>query len=258
MKSARKHLLFLPLSALCLVAPTHLAAQGTFDPGQTAPGAKSASTPSPNPSAAPAPAASWGAPPASASTAVAPPAPAARTPSSIVTPAIVSIRQAVVSLQSDKWKVSKPVHQDTDTNLNSIRNDIETTLPPLLADADAAPTSVTHLLPATRNLGALYDVLIRVDEVSRIGAPTPQANALAQAVTALQSARHELDDTLQALAVTQEKQLADFRAADAARAAAPPPPPPAPVVAPVVTPVKKKPKPKPKPVTPPAAPPAPQ
>jgi hypothetical protein len=106
-------------------------------------------------------------------------------------------------------------------------------------------------------LDALYDVLLRVVEAARIAAPDDQANELRQTLANLNKARLALDDSMEAAAGAQEKQMADLRVTVQKQAAfkcpAPPPAPecPKPVVK---KPVRKKPAATTTPATPAATP----
>jgi len=173
------------------------------------------------------------------------------TPSQIMQPALQTLAQSLDTIRLDKWKGSNASRDETDTNISSIRRDLEQTLPPMLADADRAPDSITRVLPVFRNIGALYDVLLRVALVGRSSAPAPQSAALDQALTSLESSRRSLGDRLESTALVQEKQIGDLQVKLRA-ALAPPPPAPAPEPAPP-PPVKKhkaRPKASPKPATP--------
>lgn len=157
---------------------------------------------------------------------------AVRTPSATMQPALDRIQQALNGLRPDKWKASGPVREEAAANISSIRQDLETTLPPLLAAADEAPGSVARVLPAFRNIEALYDVLLRVAEVGNIAAPREQNAALEQARASLEDGRRALGDRLQAAALAQEKDIRNLQAAVHAAPPAPaaavcPPPPPA-------------------------------
>jgi len=173
-----------------------------------------------------------------------------RVPSATVQPALDNLQQTLGTLRLDKWKISAVVRDETDANINSIRHDLETTLPPLLLDADTAPGSVSRGLPAFRNIEALYDVLLRVVAVGRLSAPSPQSAALEQAIVSLEDGRRAFGDSLQVVALAQEKQRNDLQAA---LRAVPPAPPPAPVPACPPPPAKKR-KPRPKPAPAPASP----
>ena len=176
--------------------------------------------------------------------------PAPKTPSQIMQPALQTLEQALDSVRLEKWKAPNALRDETDANISSIRRDLEETLPPLLADADRAPDSITQVLPVFRNIGALYDVLLRVSLAGRSSAPAPQSAALDQALTNLENSRRSLGDRLQSSALAQEKQVNDLQA----KLRAIPPPAPAPAPESVPPPPVKKRKPRPKPATPVANP----
>jgi len=203
---------------------------------------------------------------AQAPTNAAPPpmaAPAARPVSGLLQPALDAVRQTLVALRIDKWKKGS-IRDEASGNIDSIQRDLRLNMPPLILDADAAPGAVGKLLPLSSHVDALYDVLLRVTEASRVIAPDDQAAQLQQALQGLSAARLSLDDRIKGSAEAMEKQVADLHATiqqqAAQRASAP-----APVALPcVVTPpahkvVKKsKPaaKPAPKPSTTATPPPA--
>jgi hypothetical protein len=184
----------------------------------------------------------------------------AETPSAIVTPAVLQVRQALAGLRADKWKTPGTVTQETAQNLASIQRDIDSTLPGLLTAADGNPASVQDVLPAYRNLDALYNVLLRVTEISKIAAPAQQSGPLQQATASLEDARRTLGDQLQASALNQTKAIVALQAQlHNAQTAAPQTVAAAPVCAPLPTPAKKRTatRPKAKPATAsPATPPA--
>jgi hypothetical protein len=176
-------------------------------------------------------------------------------PSESLESSFVALKVALDGLTIDKWKGSAGVRTEANANVASIRRDIDSTLPPLLAATDAAPDSATKLLPAYRNVEALYDVVLRVAITARIAAPVPQSAGLDQALLQLEQGRRAIGDRLQAASDAEEKQVGSLQVALKA-AAAPPPATPAAVAdcpAPAPAP-KKKARPAAKP-TPPATPP---
>jgi hypothetical protein len=186
-----------------------------------------------------------------------PVAPAGPTPTAIMQPSLDTLRDAISGMHADKWKIPAVLRDETETNLSSIRRDLEGTLPVLLADADKGGT-VSSMLPAYRNIEALYDVVLRVDAAARVGAPGQQSAAVDQALSKLDEARRGFGDHVLAGVQAQEKQVTDLQAAlKAVPAPAPAPVCPAPPPAPAKKPAAKKPAPKPaaKPATPPATPP---
>ena len=176
----------------------------------------------------------------------APPAPAGPPPvgpSTVLRPALDQVQSTLNSLKMDKWKRGS-VRDEAGADIGSVRSDLQVNLPPLLKDGDAAPGVLSKSIPVARNIDALYDVLLRVVEASRIAAPDDQANALRQSLAGLSSARLALYDKMQDSAAMQEKQVSDLRATVQKQAAFKcPAPPPAPVC-PTPAPAKKK-KPKP-------------
>jgi hypothetical protein len=180
------------------------------------------------------------------------PAAARVLPSAVLQPSLDVLKTAMDEVRTDKWKGSAAVRSEAEANVGSIRRDVETTLPPLLAAADAAPDSAAKALAAYRNVEALYDVLLRVTTAARIAAPGDQSSALDQALGRLDDGRRALGDRLQTDAVTAEKRASDLQAKLAA-IPPPAPPPPAPVC-PAPAPAKKRAKPAAKPAAPAASP----
>lgn len=180
-------------------------------------------------------------------------APSPRPISGILQPSLDTVHQTLGALRLDKWKKGT-VRDEASVNIDAIQRDLRVNMPPLLQDADTAPGTLSVLLPVSRHLNALYDVLLRVSEASRVAGPDDQAGQLQQALLSLGNARLALDDRMLGSAGALEKQVVDLRATiqqQAAERAAMP----APVALPCVPPppvhkvVKKR-----KPVaTPPAA-----
>lgn len=131
-------------------------------------------------------------------------------PSAILEPALNTVQQTVGALKLDKWKKGT-VREEAGTNIDAIQRDLHGTLPSLLKTADAAPTTISKVLPVSRNVDALYDVLIHVVEGARVSAPVDQVAQLLQAMNSLEKARIALDNHLQDTAAAQEKQVADLR-----------------------------------------------
>lgn len=165
-------------------------------------------------------------------------------PSELMQPAIDTLELTVDGLKLEKWKGGS-VRTEAAANVSSIQKDLQGTLPGLLKDADAAPMSLSSLLPVYRNVVALYDVLLRVYEAARVSGPADQVAALQQAMTSLESGRRSLSDRLMGTASAQEKQIVQLQATLQAKSAPPvcpvvaPPPPPPPAKKPAVK--KKKP-----------------
>jgi hypothetical protein len=170
------------------------------------------------------------------------PAAPATLPSAILRPAMQSLQQALALAHPEKWKAPSAITAESATDIGSIQRDLEQTLPPLVTSSDASPNSVSQLLPAYRNVEALYDVVVRVTQTSVLAAPPQQSTAFQQATLSLQQARREFGDLLTADAQSQDRRVHDVQARLTALQSAPPPaapvcPPPPP--AKKVTPKKK-------------------
>jgi hypothetical protein len=157
-----------------------------------------------------------------------------KTPSAIMQPAIEILRQTIWGVRPEKWKASDEIRQETSSNIDSIHRDLTSTLPSLLTAADQTPDSVSGILPAYRNIEALYDVLLRVVQVANLSAPNQQSAALDHARASLDDARRSLGDHLNSAALAQDQQVHRLQAA--LRAV---PPAPVPVACPPPAPVKK-------------------
>ena len=171
--------------------------------------------------------------------------------SDLVQPALTNLQRTLGTVDVEKWKLSRPARDDARRNVDSIRQDITTTLPPLMSAGDAAPGSVPAEFAMLRNVDALYDVALRLSATATLAAPPAQAAALDQALGDLLQARRSLGDRTQADATTQQRTLAEMGGKVRAAAAAAPACPPAP--APVETkakPRRAKQRPKPQPLPP--------
>jgi hypothetical protein len=163
-------------------------------------------------------------------------------PSDILRRSLEEVQQTIGNLKLDKWKRGT-VRDEAGTNVEAIQRDLQGTLPSLLKEADAAPGSLSKVLPASRNLDALYDVLLHVVEAARVVAPGDQAGELQTTLSDLEKARVRLGNQLLQTAALQEKQMMDLRTtvqtqSVALKAAATPPP--APKCPAPATPSKKK------------------
>ena len=138
--------------------------------------------------------------------------PALQPPSTLVRPALESVGRAGSAVDLNKWKGSAATRDDVDANLVSMQKDLQSTLPPLLTAADAAPDSAAASLPVLLNMDALYSVLLRVTIASRSVAPHDENTALEQAAVLLDSARRDLGEAILTATRAQEKRIADLQA----------------------------------------------
>lgn len=174
-------------------------------------------------------------------------------PSEVLRDSLTALQQALAGVRLEKWKMSGELKDTTDQDIRSIERNFQETLPPLLATADGEPGSVAKVLPAIRNVDAVYDVALRVSAIGRLTAPAQQSAALDQALQGLAESRKKVGDQLQLAAIAEESRVgelqASLRASQAVAAAASQPPVAAPAPKPPIKPKKKV---RPKPATPPA------
>ena len=149
-------------------------------------------------------------PPRAAAPAAAPAPAAPVILSTLLRPSLNTVQQTIDALRLEKWKRGS-VREEANSNIGAILRDLQTDLPPLLREADAAPGTLSKELPVARNVAALYDVLLRVYEASRVAAPGEQVDQLQHALVSLGNARVALDQSLQGLAVVLEKQVSTMR-----------------------------------------------
>lgn len=136
---------------------------------------------------------------------------AAVSASSLLQPALARAQTTLTGLKIDRWKKGS-VRDEAGSNVNALLRDLQTNIPPLLTAADAEPSALSRAIPLTKHLDAFYAVLLRVEEASRVSAPSEQISALQQTLLDVNKARIAYDDQLQTQAASQEKQVFDLRA----------------------------------------------
>jgi hypothetical protein len=173
-----------------------------------------------NAQAAPAPAA-----PAQASAAAAPTGFAMNN----LRPALANVQNAITNLNVAHWKAPNDIRATTQQDINSMQRDLNTTLPTLMAQADAAaatgPVALSPAFAVFRNLDALYDVMLRVTETAGLAGSGSDASSLEEARAGLEDGRAKLGAWLLQAIGAQDAQVAHTQAAA-------PPPPAAPPLAP--------------------------
>jgi hypothetical protein len=176
--------------------------------------------------------------PVAATPPVAPPPPPFVT-SQILQPSLDMLQQTLGAVKIDKWKRGS-IRDEASSDIDQIQRDLQDNVPPLMKDADASQGTLSKVLPVSKHVDALYDVLLRVVEAARFSAPDDQATQLRQALSGLGSARLKLDDHIEERAAAQETQIHDLRGAVEKQASFKcPAPPPTPVC---TTPPPKKPR----------------
>ena len=140
-----------------------------------------------------------------------PPSPAVSA-TSILQPALTQTQAMLAGLKVERWKKGS-VRDEAEQNVSALMHDLQANMPPLLTAADAEPNTLSHAIPLMKHLDAFYDVLLRVEEASRVSAPGDQVQALQQTLLDLNKARNSYDDQLQTQAAGQEKMVVDLQGA---------------------------------------------
>lgn len=140
--------------------------------------------------------------------------------SALVQPATTQLAQTLPTLHPDKWKLSGELRRRAEDNLSSISNDLSSTLPGLVTAADGPQPTLASLFALSRNVRALYDVVLRVATAAEIAAPDQQAAALTEALNGLATARQQLDERLDSTAASGQQQLTAAQASLASAQAA--------------------------------------
>jgi hypothetical protein len=138
------------------------------------------------------------------------PAPPAVSASSVLQPALAKTQSTLSTIKTDKWKKGT-VRDEAGQNITALLHDLQSNIPPLLTAADAEPTALSRALPLMKHLDAFYDVLLRVEEASRVSAPGDQVAALQQLLLDVNKARNAYDDQMQAYAASNEKQAMNLQ-----------------------------------------------
>lgn len=145
-------------------------------------------------------------------------------------PALANVQTAITNLNVGRWKAPNDIRATTQEDVNSMQRDLNTTLPPLLAQADAAatangPGALSPAFAVFRNLDALYDVLLRVTETAGLAGSAADASNLEDARAGLEDGRAKLGSWLLQAISAQDAQVAHLQAPAAAKPPAAPPPP---------------------------------
>ena len=145
-------------------------------------------------------------------------------------PALANVQTAITSLNVSRWKAPNDIRATTQQDINSMQRDLNTTLPALLAQADAAavasgPPALSPAFAVFRNLDALYDVMLRVTETAGLAGSASDASSLEEARGGLEDGRAKLGAWLLQAIGAQDAQVVRLQAPVAHPAPAPPPAP---------------------------------
>jgi hypothetical protein len=173
------------------------------------------------------------------------------------------LQETAQSMQSDlqkmrieKWKTDGATKRQTESNVESLKRNLQSALPEMIAQLNNAPEDAGASFKLYRNLDALYDVFGSVVESAGAFGSKDEFQSLSNDMSGLESARRSLGERVQKLTAGKEDELKRLRAQVKTLSAAPPPPPKKTTIddtEPAKKPAAKKKVTKPKPATAPAA-----
>src|ERR1039457_1520077 len=99
-------------------------------------------------------------------------------------------------LRIDKWKADADSKQQAQANADSVRRNLTSALPGLIAAVRSAPQDLGAEFKLYRNLNALYDVFASLTEATGAFGPKGDYEALAQQLVTFDSVRRTLGDAL--------------------------------------------------------------
>ena len=130
-------------------------------------------------------------------------------------------------MRIEKWKADNGSKQQAQANADSIQRNLTAALPGLISDVRSAPQDIGAEFRLYRNLDALYDVLASLTESTGAFGSKSDFDTLAQQLSIFDSVRHNLGNSLEALATSTESEVVQLRAQvrTMQQVAAPAPPP---------------------------------
>jgi hypothetical protein len=131
----------------------------------------------------------------------------------------------VEKMRIEKWKTDPSNKRQTQANADSVRRNLQSALPEIMAQVNASPEDLTASFKLYRNLDALYDVFGSLVESAGAFGSKDDFQSLSNDMTGLETARRSMGERMQKLAGAKEDELARLRAQVKALSAAPPPPP---------------------------------
>ncbi|MGA9355425.1 MAG: hypothetical protein WBV46_17165 [Terriglobales bacterium] len=146
----------------------------------------------------------------------------------------------VERMRIEKWKTDASSKRQTQSNADSVRRNLQSALPEIIAQVNASPEDLAASFKLYRNLDALYDVFGSVVESAGAFGSKDEFQSLSNDMTGLESARREMGERMQKLAGAKEDELTRLRTQVKTLSAAVPPPPPKKIIVDDTEPAPKK------------------
>lgn len=136
-----------------------------------------------------------------------------------------SMQADLTKLRIDKWKTDGSTKRQTQGNVDSLKRNLQSALPDLIAQLNGAPEDVAASFKLYRNLDALYDVFGSVVESAGAFGSKDEFQSLSNEMSGLENARRSLGERVQKLTESKEAELKRLRGQVKTLAATPPAPP---------------------------------
>jgi hypothetical protein len=126
-------------------------------------------------------------------------------------------------LRIEKWKTDGSTKKQTESDVESVRRNLQNAMPALLNELRASPENLAQTFKVYRNLDALYDVISSVVESTGAFGSKEEFQALNRDLGAIQDSRRAVADRMDRIASAKETEIGQLRTAlQAARAEATP------------------------------------
>jgi len=129
-------------------------------------------------------------------------------------------------LRVEKWKADGDSKRQSLANVESIQRNLQTALPGMVSQLNAAPDSLSVTFKVYRNVGALYDVLANLAESAGAFGSKDEYQSLTNDASSIEKARRDLADRMSKLAAAKDTEIANLHGQVQALQAAMPPQPP--------------------------------
>jgi hypothetical protein len=145
---------------------------------------------------------------------------------------MTQLKQTATAMQADlekmrieRWKADNATKRQSQANVDSIRRNLQSALPEIMAQLNASPEDLAASFKLYRNLDALYDVFGSMVESAGAFGSKDDFQSLSNDMNGLETVRRSFGERMQKLASAKEDELARLRTQVKTLTAAPPPPP---------------------------------
>ena len=136
-----------------------------------------------------------------------------------------STQADLVKLRVERWKTDNTYKKQTLANVDSIQRNLQSALPEIMAQLQAAPEDLPATFKLYRNLDALYDVLGSVTESAGAFGSKDDFQSLSNDLNGFEGTRKQMAQRIENLSSSKEAEIvrlrADLKTAQAAIPATP-------------------------------------